>query len=318
MKKVNIVRLTNNVLVSPYEEKIASLGNYIDITTYPKEQWSEYLNEANIVIGSGGTAIKGDDFNKYPNLKLIALFSVGYDSIDLEEAQKRKILVSNTPGVLNDDVADSAMLLLMSVLRQVVGMHKHVESLTWCKEKYPLTRKVSGINLGIVGLGNIGKAVAKRAQAFDMKIGYFATSKKDCDYQYFDNLVDLAKFANALVLCVPGNEKTYHIVNKNVLEALGSDGYLINVARGKVVDTEALIAALDNHTIAGCALDVFEGEPTTDTRLFNRNNVILTPHAGSATIDCRREMSRVVYENIVSYLEHKKIITNIKGYCNSY
>lgn len=268
--------------------------------------------EADIVVVSGGTKFPSSEYPFYPKARLIADFGVGYDGIDIKEANRRKILVSHTPNVLNDDVADLAMAFTLNITRDLVQSHIYAAQGRWETDgTYPLQTAVNGLKCGIAGMGRIGLEIAARAKAFKMEVGYLARNKKDLPYAYFDNILDLAAFADVLILVVPSTAQTRHLVNKQVLEALGPHGYLVNIARGSVVDTQALIEALQNETIAGAALDVFDDEPRIPDYFRHSPKVIVAPHVGSATDKTRKAMADLLLSNVDAYLQGKPLVTQV-------
>jgi len=245
-----------------------------------------------------------------PSLKVISSFGVGIDKIDLEAAAKRGIPVGNTPDVLNDCVADLTIALMIDVARGIGASERYLRAGSWPKGAYPLQRKMSGKKLGIVGLGRIGHAIAKRALAFDMDIRYHNRRPvMDTSIAHEPSLVELARWCDFLVTIVPGGAATQHLVNDAVLDALGTKGYLINVARGSVVDEEALVRALKDKRIAGAGLDVFANEPQVPAELMALDNVVLVPHIGSATVETRAAMAQRVFDNLQSYFATGKLVS---------
>lgn len=247
-----------------------------------------------------------------PNLEIIAVGAVGIDHIDCIAAEKREVAVTNTPDVLTDDTADVAMLLLLNVARRAVEGDAYVRAGLWKSGPLSLGNSLGGKTVGIVGLGRIGKAVAHRAAAFGMRVAYHGPSEKpEQPYSYYADLEDMARDCDFLVLTCPGGSKTEGIVNYKVLEALGPQGFLINVARGTVVNEEDLLVALQNKTIAGAGLDVFINEPHVPEALIRMDNVVLTPHIGSATIETRRKMGEIVVENLLAHFDGRPLLTQV-------
>ena len=248
-----------------------------------------------------------------PKLELIANWGVGYDRVDAKAAKQRNIVVTNTPDVLTDCCADLAMALILAVARRVSEGDRYVRAGNWPKlGSLALATRVNGSRLGIVGLGRIGKATAKRAEAFDMKIAYFGRNRqKGVSYDYYDDTVTLAKDSDFLLLTCPGGPETLHLVNADVLDAIGPQGFLVNIARGSVVDEEALVAALKEKRIAGAALDVFAKEPQVPAELMTMDNVVLQPHQSSATTATRRAMDDLVVENIRLHFAGKPVRTPV-------
>lgn len=264
------------------------------------------------IVTSGIHGCKGEVIRALPNLKVIVSFGVGYDAIDIATARDRGVAVSNTPGVLDDCVADTAFALLIDVARGISAADRFVRNGRWLKEKFPLGRKLGGKTCGIVGLGNIGKAIAKRVSAFDMNVAYYGRHQQaDVPYRYEPDLKALASQSDFLVLAVPGGNATHHLIGTDVLQALGKDGFLINIARGSVVDEAALVSALQQGVIAGAGLDVFAHEPEVPQPLLEMDNVVLTPHLGSGTHETRQAMADLVLENLNLYFTSGKLKTPV-------
>lgn len=254
------------------------------------------------LVTSAGTRLPVDVINALPNLKVVSSFGVGYDQLDQAALNSRKIRVGYTPDVLNDCVADLAMGLMIDISRGMGAAERHVRQGKWPAGPFALQRRVSGKRLGILGMGRIGEAIAKRAVGFDMDIGYHNRNKRDdTSYSYLDSPSALASWADYLMIAVTGGAGTAKLVNADVLAALGPNGYLINIARGSVIDDDALIAALKSQKIAGAALDVFTDEPNVPPALMDMDNVVLLPHIASATHETRRAMADLVLENLRHY-----------------
>ena len=264
------------------------------------------------IAASGESRVPGDLMSQLPNLKVVSVFGVGYDGVDTKTANALNVGVSHTPGVLTDDVADLALGLLLAVGRAIPQADHYVKSGRWPTGPMPLAKKVSGANLGIVGLGRIGKAIASRAVAFNMKISYTArTEKLDSGLKFYPDAVSLAKNVDFLIVSTPGGEGTKHLINAEVLNSLGSKGYLINVARGSVVDQDALVQALANGTIAGAGLDVFANEPNVPEALWAMKNVVLTPHIASATVQTRQALADLAFANLQAGMMGKALLTPV-------
>jgi hydroxypyruvate reductase len=237
-----------------------------------------------------------------PHLKVISSFGVGLDTLDLACARERGVQVGYTPDVLNDCVADTAFGLLMDAARGFSASDRFVRRGGWLKGAYPLTTRVSGKRLGIVGLGRIGRVVARRASGFDMDIRYHnRRALTDVPYAYEPTLNGLAEWADFLVVISAGGESTRHLISADVLQALGPEGFLVNVSRGSVVDEQALIAALQTGQIAGAGLDVYQDEPNVPEALLGLDNVVLLPHVASATHETRRAMADRVLDNLAGF-----------------
>lgn len=284
-----------------------TLFNYAQLT---KEQQAELIPLVRVLLVNGETPLDDTTMARYPNLQLIAVFGVGYERIDANATYKRNIQISNTPGVLTDDVADLAFGLMLACSRQIVGAQRFIERGDWASQSYPWTNKVSGSRLGILGLGRIGRAIALRASAFNMSVYYHnRTRHADFAEEYCATPQALATHCDFLVVCAPGVENSRALVNAEVLQALGPAGILINIARGSVVDEVALVHAIEHKLIAGAGLDVFCDEPNVPAALLQRDNVVITPHMGSATQSTRKAMSDLVYENISAYFAGKPLLT---------
>ena len=251
------------------------------------------------VAGTGEASVPRSLLSQLPNAKVVSVFGVGYDGVDVAAALEHGIPVTHTPDVLTDDVADLAMGLVLSVGRTIPQADQFVRAGQWPSGPIALGRKVSGARLGIVGLGRIGKAIARRAIGFGMSIAYTArTEKTDSGFQFFASAAALAAQVDFLVVITPGGAGTKHLINAEVLKALGPRGFLINVARGSVVDEAALVEALQNGTIAGAGLDVFANEPQVPESLWRMANVVLTPHMASATHETRQAMADLAFANM--------------------
>ncbi len=248
-----------------------------------------------------------------PNLEVVVNFGVGYDTIDTQFAKDHGITITNTPDVLNDDVADLAIGLMLAVCRRICVADRFVRDGLWReKNLFPLSTKMSGKHLGILGLGRIGMAVVKRAAAFDMPISYHSRHRRtDVDYEYYDSPITLAEAVDLLVVLVPETDATRGMVNASVMEALGPDGILINIARGPIVDEPALVKALQDGALGGAGLDVFAKEPHVPEELLTMENVVLQPHLGSATRDTRFAMAALVIQNIAAYFNGQPLVTPV-------
>jgi lactate dehydrogenase-like 2-hydroxyacid dehydrogenase len=280
----------------------------------PEKFLAEHGSEYEAVASRAAVGVSEALIQQLPNLKVISSFGVGYDKVAVELAKSRGIQVGYTPEVLNDCVADTAFGLLIDVARQMSASDRYARSGQWVKAPYPMTTKVSGKKLGILGLGRIGQVIAKRASGFDMEIRYHNRSKNpDVSYQFESSLIDLAKWCDFLVVASAGGESTVNLVSTDVLKALGPNGYLINIARGTVVDETALIEALKNKTIAGAGLDVYKNEPNIPKEFFGLDNVVLLPHVASATNETRQAMSELVLENLLAYTKTGKVKVGVSG-----
>ncbi|QXI41055.1 2-hydroxyacid dehydrogenase [Pseudomonas wayambapalatensis] len=262
---------------------------------------SEQGADVQALVTTGVHGASAHLIEQLPALRAIVCFGVGTDAVDLKAARARGIQVSNTPDVLNDCVAGAAMALLLAVARQVVVADRFVRAGRWEAERFGLTTALGGKTCGIVGMGPIGQAIARRASAFGMQVNYSSrTPKPQLAYTYHDSLLTLAECSDFLVLAVPGGSATDGLVSRQVLEALGPTGMLVNVARGSVVDQYALIDALSNGRIAGAALDVFADEPHVPAALRELDTVVLSPNVASGTKETRQAMADRVLANLAA------------------
>ena len=260
------------------------------------------------VVSGGGTGLSNHQIDSLPALGIIAINGVGTDKVDLAKARSRNIDVTTTPGVLTDDVADIGMALMLAVLRHVAKGDSFVREGRWAKgEGFPLGTSPKGKRLGVLGLGQIGRALARRAEAFGMSVGYWNRSpQQDTDWTSYSTPTELAASSDVLAICVAANAATQGIVDAQVLKALGPEGVVINVARGSVLDEDALLQALKAGAIAGAGLDVFLGEPRIREDLFNAPNTVLMPHQGSATRETRVAMGEIVLANLQAFFKGEK------------
>ncbi|QKM64934.1 hydroxyacid dehydrogenase [Polynucleobacter tropicus] len=270
--------------------------------------------EYEAVVSRAAVGVSEALIQKLPSLKVISSFGVGYDKVAIDAAKSRGIQVGYTPNVLNDCVADIAFGLLIDVARQISAADRYAREGQWLKGPYPMTTRVSGKKLGILGLGRIGQVIAKRASGFDMEIRYHNRKQNsEVPYQYEPSLIELAKWCDFLVVASAGGEETANLVSTEVFEVLGPKGYLINIARGTVVDELALAKALKEKRIAGAGLDVYKDEPNIPNQLLELDNVVLLPHVASATHETRQAMSELVFENLVSYTKTGKVKVGVPG-----
>jgi lactate dehydrogenase-like 2-hydroxyacid dehydrogenase len=247
-----------------------------------------------------------------PALEVISTCGVGFDGIPLEITRKRGIAVSNTPGVLNDAVCELTIGMLIGLLRRIPAADRFVKDGHWEQGLFPLSRSLAGNRIGIVGMGRIGQELAERLIAFKTSIAYYGPRQKPLPYVYHPSLRSLAEQSDILILTCPGGPETDRLITKEVLAALGPKGVLINMSRGSVVDEAALITALQNKTIAGAALDVFDDEPRVPQALRECDNVLLTPHVGSATQETRVAMTRLAIDNLKAFFSTGKVLTPVE------
>ncbi|WP_322096007.1 2-hydroxyacid dehydrogenase [Pelagibius litoralis] len=262
---------------------------------------------------SGNLGASAALMDALPNLEIVGCYGVGVDSIDLQHAAKRKVIVTNTPDVLNDDVANMAIALLLATSRRICVGDRYVRDGKWLKAAMPLTHSIRGKQLGILGLGRIGKDIAEKASAFGLELSYHGRRKQDdVSYRFFDNLVEMAENCDYLVAICPGGEATNNIVNRAVMDALGPEGVLINVARGTVVDEAELVLALQEGRLGGAGLDVFLEEPKVPEALFEMDQVVLQPHAASATVETRHAMGDLVVKNLRAHFAGQPVLTPVR------
>ncbi|MHA7773699.1 2-hydroxyacid dehydrogenase [Roseibium sp. M-1] len=259
-------------------------------------------------------AVDADLLAKIPNAEIVSSFGVGYDNINVADCLAAKVMVTHTPDVLTEEVADTALGLMLMAVREFGQAEQWLRQGNWeGKGPYPLTgATLQGRTLGIYGLGRIGKAIATRAEAFGMEIHYYGRSRQaDVAYPYHATLVELAAACDTLMIVAPGGAETFHSVNAEVLQAMGPDGIVINIGRGTVIDEQALIKALENGTIYGAGLDVFENEPKVPERLLALPRVTVLPHVGSASQATRNAMGQLVVDNLKSWFQTGKAITPV-------
>ena len=310
MKILQIGRLSNDV--NQHLER-----EYGALTLWQQTQSDEFLQQFGadfeVVVTSAAYGLTAAQIALLPNLRAVCSFGVGYDSIDVAALQQKNIVLSNTPDVLTDCVADLAMGLMIDVSRGISAGDRYIRKGLWgSKQRMGMQVRVSGKRLGILGLGRIGAAIAGRAIGFNMEIAYHNRSKHpESDYAYLPSVQALAQWADYLVVACPGGAATEHLVDAAVLRALGEHGYLINIARGSIVDEQALVQALDNKQIAGAALDVFEHEPKVSQALMENDSVVLTPHIGSATQETRMDMDELLLDNVAAFVQEGRLLTAV-------
>lgn len=251
------------------------------------------------MVCAASKGISKDQLQRYPDLEVVAIFGVGLDQVDLDYAAQRGLVVANTPGVLDDAVAEQALALMLAASRRICQADQFVREGEWQRASFPLSSGLSGKKCGIVGLGRIGRGIARRAEAFGLEIGYHGRRQQEgVDYEYFESLWALATWSDVLVLAVSASPETEGMVDEEILRAVGPEGLLVNVARGSVVDEDALVEALEYGDLGAAALDVFRDEPHVPEGLLKLPNVVLTPHLGSATEETRQAMLELVLENL--------------------
>jgi lactate dehydrogenase-like 2-hydroxyacid dehydrogenase len=263
-------------------------------------------------VAGGHPRIDGAWMDTLPDLEVIASLGVGYDHVDAKEAARRGVVVTHTPDVLTGEVADLALCLLLSTIRQIPQADRYLRAGHWLKGAMPLTTTLRERKVGILGLGRIGKAIAKRLDACDVTVEYHGRkSQEGVPYRYHPTLLGLARDCDVLLVVASGGAETHHMVNAEVLKALGPDGILINVGRGTVVDEAALVEALQNKTILSAGLDVFENEPHVPPALIAMDHVVLLPHVGSASVYTRKAMAQLVVDNLLSWFDGRGPMTAV-------
>lgn len=274
-----------------------------------------FLAEAGPKVRGAAVAsapVNAELLDRLPNLEIVSNFGVGYDNIDIAACKARNVRVTNTPDVLNDAVAETTMALMLALCRRVPQADAYVRSGRWLDGPFPLTGELTGTTVGILGLGRIGKEIARRCQAFKMQVVYHGRHQQRFEpYPYYASLVDMARAVDWLVVVVPGGAATAKLINREVLDALGPEGMLVNVGRGTTVDEAALIAALQEGRLGGAALDVFEDEPRVPEAFFGMENVVLAPHVGSATHKTRWMMGDLVVRNLRAHFAGDPLLTPV-------
>ncbi|CAL1378100.1 unnamed protein product [Linum trigynum] len=303
-------------MYSYLEQELQSRFNLFKLWQQPPSKITEFLksNQRTIkaVVSNARVGVDAQLIDSLPNLEIVASFSVGFDKIDLKRCEEKGIRVTNTPDVLTDDVADLGIALILAVLRKICPCDGFVRSGKWKDGDFGLSTKFSSKPVGIVGLGRIGSAIAKRAQAFGCSISYHSRTQKPLKpYKYYDNIVDLAKNCSILVVACSLTDETRHIVNREVIDALGPRGILINVGRGAHVDEPELVSALLEGRLAGAGLDVYEDEPEVPEPLLRLDNVVLLPHVGSDTVETCNAMADLVLANLEAHFNSRPLPTPV-------
>eukprot|EP00268_Persea_americana_P050896 TRINITY_DN5580_c0_g1_i3.p1 TRINITY_DN5580_c0_g1~~TRINITY_DN5580_c0_g1_i3.p1 ORF type:complete len:365 (-),score=53.48 TRINITY_DN5580_c0_g1_i3:193-1134(-) len=296
------------------EEELAKRFNLFRLweSSNKVEFLKQNLNSIQAIVGNSSINADAETIEILPKLKIVSSFSVGLDRVDLDKYREKGIRVTNTPDVLTEDVADLAIGLILAVLRRLCECDRHVRKGLWKKWDFQLTTKFTGKSVGIVGLGRIGLAIAKRAEAFSCPISYYSRSEKPgSKYKYYPNIIDLAANSQVLVIACPLTEETRHIINREVIEALGPKGVLVNIGRGPLVDEPELVSALLEGRLGGAGLDVFKHEPNVPEQLFGLDNVVLLPHVGSGTWETRKDMADLVVGNLEAYFLNKHLLTPV-------
>ncbi|XVF86629.1 hypothetical protein PTKIN_Ptkin18bG0057800 [Pterospermum kingtungense] len=297
------------------EQELETRFNVIKLWNHSSSKSDFFKNNSNFIKAVVGNTELGADaemIDSLPNLEIVSSYSVGLDKIDLDKCKEKGIKVTNTPDVLTDDVADLAIGLALAVSRKIPVSDQFVRNGNWIRGDFGLATKFSGKSVGIVGLGRIGSAIAKRAEAFNCPISYHSRSKKpNTNYKYYSNIVDLAANCQILIVACALTEETRHIVNRKVIDALGPKGILINIGRGAHVDEPELVSALLEGRLGGAGLDVYENEPELPEELFALENVVLVPHVGSDTEETSKAMADLVISNLEAYFKGELLLTPV-------
>jgi lactate dehydrogenase-like 2-hydroxyacid dehydrogenase len=301
--------------------KVLSLGEMADVERQLEPAFELVRGDAGLavhgpairaIVTRGRDKIGEEMLARLPAVELIANFGVGYDSIDVEAARRHGVVVTNTPDVLNDEVADLSVALLLATVRQIPQAERYLRSGRWLSGNFPLGPTLRDRTVGLIGMGRIGRRIAQRLRAFDVPVVYHSrTPQADVPYKHYPDLRAMAGDVDTLLAIIPGGAGTRGIVDASVLAALGPRGIFVNVARGSVVDERALIEALRSKTILAAGLDVFADEPRVPAALLDLDNVVLLPHVGSATVYTRGLMGKLVVDNVVSWFEGKGPVTSV-------
>lgn len=312
MPDVLLVGAKKPVLMKGFEGKV-TLHHWLDVTdkaAFAKEMGGKIKA---IAVAYTANRIDGNFLRQFPKVEQVSSFGVGYDHIDAKWAGANGIIVTNTPGVLDEEVADTAIGLLLCTIREFPRAERFVRAGKWAHGHYPLSKAtLRDRTVGIVGLGRIGKAIARRLEAFGVPVVYHSRNPQaGVSYKYYPKLVDMARDVDTLMVIVPGGASTQNMINKEVLEALGPNGIVINMARGSVVDEPALIEALKARKIHSAGLDVFAQEPHVPQELIEMDHVVLFPHLGSASARTRADMDQLVVDNILAWAAGKSPLTPV-------
>ncbi len=283
-----------------------------DLAEDKQDFLAEYAPRCRAIVTNGHEPVTRTIIDQMPKLGLVSCFSAGFDAFDLAAMAEHGVALTNTSQALCDDVADTAIMLLLAARRGLVPAEAWVRTGDWAeKGAFPLQRSLKGGRLGIVGMGTIGQAIAERAKVFGQEVTYWNRRPKDLPWNFEPDLIQLARDSDALIVIVAGGEGTRHLIDAPVMEALGPEGLLINVARGSVVDEEALIACLEDGRLGHAALDVYASEPDADPRLTQLPNVTNYPHHASGTLEARDAMARLVVDNLDAFFAVQPLLTPV-------
>lgn len=291
------------------EKQIRSIFTLLDEQAL--EQAPSQATQIGGIITRSNYQISTELIDRLPNLRIITTNGVGYDGIPIDYARQKNVVVTNTPDILNKAVAELAIGLLLALLRRIPAADQFVRTGAWAQSPFPLGSNLAGRKIGIVGLGRIGKEIVQRLLPFDVDVSYYGRRSQDAPWTHFDSLVQMAGHVDVIILSCPGGQATHHLIDAAILKALGASGLIVNIARGTVINETDLCQALESGIIQGAALDVFESEPLGDSPLRRLSNVILSPHAGSATVETRRQMAELAIQNLVSFFQTGKAITPV-------
>jgi lactate dehydrogenase-like 2-hydroxyacid dehydrogenase len=302
------------VLIPLTETDLAELGEPFEVIYAPDAEArtqavAQHGNDVRVVLTNGTTGLTADEIDRMPALELASALGAGYENLALDHARERGVALCNGAGVNADCVADHALALLLAAVRAVPQFDAACRAGVW-RDALPMRPTVSGRRLGIVGYGHIGEKVAQRAAGFGMELGYHNRSRREGALaRYFDSLMALAQWSDFLVVATPGGAQTKHLVDGAVLDALGPEGFLVNVSRGSVVDTAALAVALKSGTLGGAGLDVYEGEPQPPAALIGLDNIVLTPHVAGTSPDVRTATVRHFAKNAARHFAGEALLT---------
>src|SRR5689334_7589695 len=298
------------------KSQMARLGQRFELIDVAGKKLTEALSPQELgairaTIAAGGSRFSGDMMDMLPKLGAIVCYGTGYDGVDLKAAAERNITVGHSPGANAASVADIAVILMLAATGRLLVLDNYVRSGDWGAAKpSPMMRPQAGMpgrKIGVYGMGEIGRKIAARCAAFESEVGYFSRSRRDVPYQYFPSLEALADWCSVLMIAVRAGPETHHVVGADILKWLGEDGYVVNVARGSVIDQKALVEALTNKVIAGAGLDVYAREPHAPDALTALPNVVLTPHTGGHTLESHRAMQDCVIANLTAFFEGKPL-----------
>lgn len=304
------------------KSQMVRLGQHFDLLDPAGKKFTdalppEQLGSIRAAIAAGGSRFGADMMDMLPKLGAIVCYGTGYDGVDLKAAAARNIVVANSPGANASSVADMALTLTLASIRRLLVADAYIREGSWAALKpSPLMKAqfgMGGRKVGIYGMGEIGRRIAARVAAFESEVGYFNRTRHEVPYRYFDSLEALADWCSVLIIAVRAGPETNHVVNANILRRLGEDGHVINIARGSVIDQQALIEALANKVIAGAGLDVFAREPQPPDALTALPNVVLTPHTGGHTLESHVAMQDCVLANLNAYFAGKPLPYPVKA-----